>query len=262
MIKGARSKIQGKLRKFLKEENPTTWSDQKSMDYHLRQWSDQKQSTIKFVDFANSWIKPSKMVLDVGCGLGAPTYWMAKSFELTQFIGLDSDKKLIAEANLIKSKKEISNLDFQVADINRLSKIQSVDGVVSFQTLLCLPSIEEHLNVILQTINPGWVAILSLFYEGDISCKIDVLEHSRQRKSFYNVYSIPYVDRLAKQRGYKIAKVEKFNIDIDIQKPNNIDFMGTYTEKILSEAGPERMQVSGPLLMNWYFLLLEKEQFI
>jgi hypothetical protein len=77
------------------------------------------------------------------------------------------------------------------------------------------------------------------------------------RKSFYNVYSIPKLDRLSKEFGYVVSKVKKFSIDVDLPKPLDVDFMSTYTEKLVSAEKDSRIQISGPVLMNWYFVMIE-----
>ena len=49
--------------------------------------------------------------------------------------------------------------------------------------------------------------------------------------------------------GFNNIKYKPFEIDIDLAKP--VNRMGTYTEKL--ENG-HRIQISGPLLMPWYFV--------
>ena len=135
-----------------------------------------------------------------------------------------------------------------------------VDGVISLQTLSWLSQMRNPMTEIFQVIKPSWVGLTSLFYEGDISCRIEVFEHSRSRKSFYNVYSLKELNRLAVQHEYEIIKSNRFNIEIDIPKPTNIDLMGTFTEKVEGSSEYRRLQISGPLLMNWYFVLIKKVQ--
>jgi len=74
-------------------------------------------------------------------------------------------------------------------------------GVISLQTLSWLPEFEQPLRQIFEKIAPDWIAMSSLFYEGDISCKIEVEEHAAGNHFFYNVYSIPAVSRFAREFG-------------------------------------------------------------
>jgi hypothetical protein len=118
------------------------------------------------------------------------------------------------------------------------------------------------LQAIFHKIKPQWIAISSLFYEGDITCKVEVEEHRRNRKTFYNTYSLPEIRRFCKINGYTLKKAKPFAIKTDIVKPNDSNYMGTYTEKAINDNknGFKRLQISGPLLMNWYMLLIEKNK--
>lgn len=106
-------------------------------------------------------------------------------------------------------------------------------------------------------IRPDWILITSLFYNGPVDTKIQIKDYSRKmnnknyRKSHYNIYSIQKFENLFS--GYYIDKCVPFEIDIDLKK--NSDGMGTYTEKL--ESG-KRIQISGPLMMPWYTILLKK----
>ena len=135
-----------------------------------------------------------------------------------------------------------------------------VDGVISLQALSWLPEMKNPMTQIFEVIQPNWIGLTSLFYEGDISCRIEVFEHSRSRKTFYNVYSLKELNRLAGEHEYEIVKYDRFDIEIDIPKPRNIDLMATFTEKVEGSSDYQRLQISGPLLMNWYFVLIKRIQ--
>ena len=65
---------------------------------------------------------------------------------------------------------------------------------------------------------------------------------------------------MAGEFDYEIVKSSRFDIEIDIPKPNNRDVMGTFTEKVEGSLEYQRLQISGPLLMNWYFVLIKKSR--
>ena len=117
---------------------------------------------------------------------------------------------------------------------------------------------QTPMKQIFEVLKPNWIGLSSLFYEGDISCRIEVFEHSKPRKTFYNIYSIKKLSRLAFEYGYEVVKSDPFFIDIDIPKSKNIDIMGTYTVGVTGCLENKMMQVSGPLMLNWYFVLLKK----
>jgi len=55
--------------------------------------------------------------------------------------------------------------------------------------------------------------------------------------------------------GYGEFVYTPFEIDIDLAKPP--DGMGIYTETL---ANGRRLQISGPVLMNWYFIMAKRKE--
>ncbi len=247
--------------KHINEE--TSWVDPLSMEYHTKQWYEPKESTKAFSNFFSKELTNSKSVLDLGSGAGAATYYLASRNLKTNFIGLDQSTELVDFANEYSKNFDLKNLTFGSGNwFNLDEKWGQVDGVISLQTLSWLPEMRVPMIQIFDVIKPDWIGLSSLFYEGDISCRIEVFEHARRRKTFYNVYSLKELNRLADQHQYEIFKFDRFDINIDLPKPKNLDLMGTFTEKVEGNSDYQRLQISGPLLMNWYFVLIKKKQLI
>lgn len=234
--------------------------DEAAKAYHLAQWVNQKQSTSCFSDFVGDLCANSDQVVDLGCGAGAATFYLSQRHAGTRFLGLDYSMDLIALASQLARERQATNLAFAVDDWFKLVPRADIDGVVSLQTLSWLPGFEKPLDAIFERLKPRWIALTSLFYEGDISCAIEVNEHVRNRRSFYNVYSIPAIARHVAKQGYRITCRRPFVIDFDIERPVDRDVMATYTVLSRKDSGEteERLQISGPLLMNWHFLLIER----
>lgn len=225
--------------------------DDAARQYHLDQWSKEKDSTRAFSEFIAGKLNASKTVVDLGCGAGACTNYLAIKAPAVQFSGVDLSRELIEMAQDFGA--DTQNLIFSQGDWFSLQP-NFYDGAISLQTLSWLPEFEAPLEQIFTKIKPKWFAASSLFYEGDISARIEVNEHARgERKSFYNVYSLPAVARFCERFGYKLTKAEPFYIGIDLPKPTNLDAMGTYTR----QSNGERLQISGPLLMPWHMILIE-----
>jgi SAM-dependent methyltransferase len=244
-----------------KSQRKAEWTvvDDRSKAYHLEQWKSPKRSTMHFEEFAQQSLRACERVVDLGCGAGAATAYLASRHPKTSFIGVDLSPELIGMAQLLTPDNSKGNLEFRVDDWFNLGKYPPATGVVSLQSLSWLPEFEAPLDSIIKHFQPSWIGLSSLFYSGDISCTIDVLEHTRERRSFYNVYSLPAVGRFCESRGYRIARASPFVIDIDLMRPENPDLMATYTISNQGEPTlPERLQISGPLLMSWYFVSLER----
>ena len=237
----------------------TSWVDPISMKYHLGQWEKVKESTKHFSQFIQNKLDGGEY-LEIGCGAGAPSYFIAKQNPECNFIAADNDKELVnfAKRNLAQQNIKVKNLNFEIDDWFNLKVRENIDGVISMQTISWIEEYNTPMKEIFNKINPNWIAISGLFYEGDIDCKTEVTENKKKRSVFYNTYSIPSFDRYCKEYGYRLTQVKSFDIDIDIDKPKDSNIMGTYTQRVLDGEVAKNLQISGPLLLNWKFLLVEK----
>ena len=71
--------------------------------YHKIQFNKIYRSTELFLKFLEKYFTfKDKVIIDIGCGAGANTIFMAKKYKNSTIIGLDNDEKLIefAKKNL------------------------------------------------------------------------------------------------------------------------------------------------------------------
>lgn len=244
------------------KQNQTTWSDSESLNYHQAQLNQPKFSTIDFGSYFQEYFTKSKSVLDIACGAGGPTIYLSELYSEVRFTGLDSDTKLLKVARSHSDSRKCINASFIEGDWLNLDEqlLGKFDGVISLQTLSWMETLEAPLEQVFTKIRPEWLGISSLFYEGDISCQTKVYEHSRKRESYYNTYSLPELDRVSRKYGYELSDFKKFEIPIDLPKQSEYDRMGTYTLKTKDDKELKRLQFSGPLLMNWYNVLIKKTE--
>lgn len=215
--------------------------------YHTRQWANPNRSTIALAEFFGPELRASKRVVDLGCGAGAPTAYLARMFPAVQFTGLDFVSSLIDIAKGAAIEHGIGNIAFDVADWHNLPDLGQVDGVMSIQTLCCVNGWERALAGVFDRVRPAWIGLHSLFYDGDISLDIRVQEHARDRDFYFYVVAVPALTRMAERHGYRLARYEPFAIDIDLAR-GDPDAMGTFT---VPTAAGSRVQISGPMLMQW-----------
>jgi hypothetical protein len=118
------------------------------------------------------------------------------------------------------------------------------------------------LKNIFDRIKPEWIVLSGLFYKGDITVKSLITEYEKNsRQVCYNTYSIPEINRFCVTNGYHVKKALPFNIDIDLKKNDNINILGTHTEKILTTGKTiKRLQISGPILMNWHVIIIKRSK--
>ena len=132
-------------------------------------------------------------------------------------------------------------------------------GIVSFQTLSWLPEYYEAIRCMTE-LGADWIALSSLFYEGDIDYTIQLKDYTRASNEkvyteyYYNIYSLVKIRERFAELGYKKFKYKYFDIDIDLPRPEK-DGLGTYTKKL--EDG-SRIQISAGLMLPWYFIVAYK----
>jgi len=204
-------------------------------------------------------VEAPRVVVDVGCGMGANIHYWAQRYPESTFIGVDINQGLIDGGNTLLREAGLSNARLVQGDWFDLDLglDQPADVVVSLQTLSWLPSYEEALKALADLGSP-WLGISSLFHPGPVSCTIDVQEYeeglAEGRRSFYNVYSLPLVEQALSGFGFNRVESSAFEIDVDLPRPEH-GGLGTYTEK--TERGA-RLQFSGPLHMPWHFIAAER----
>jgi SAM-dependent methyltransferase len=237
------------------------WSNDNVLSYHTDQWRKPKQQTIEFSDFISGFVKRNSNIIDLGCGAGAPTYFIARNYTEANFLGIDKDPSLIRIANdKIDNTIDGMNIKYKVGDIENSYGYSDINGVISLQTLSWLEGYEKMVENVYLNLSPDWFAVTSLFYPGSISAKTNIIEHKDARNIHYNTYSIPEIERFSQNFGYILSDLKNFEINFDINPPKNLDRMGTFTNLVKDGESTKRLQISGPLLMNWYFLLFRKNR--
>ena len=224
--------------------------------YHDKQFQEIKRSTVKFYDWIESLnILSSEStihVADVGAGQGANVLYASKRYPEAKFTGIDINPDLIKKGN--RHIERQTNCRLLVGDLYNFDQkhIGAYEGIVSLQVLPFLPDYEIPIQKMIE-LSPTFIAMSALLYDGDVECNIKMHDFSEPhgRTFNYNTYSLLRIIECFYSYGYRNVNYSPFEIDIDIPKPKSTG-MGTYTENL--ENG-RRIQISGPLLMNWYFFV-------
>lgn len=217
--------------------------DSETLNYHQRQWEKPYYSTLAFAELIRGLIESGDTVLDIGCGGGAATSYLAREFTQAKFTGLDI---LSEPITLAQSRDSLAG--FRIGDA--MMQRDFYNGVIGVQFLHTLPSYSPTLFSIARNIKPDWMAFSTLLYDGEIECQTRVWEPKIKRASWYNVLSVPIMRNRMLKEGYKLTKYEPFYIPEALPEPEDKDMMKTYTA--------DGRQFSGPLHMPWGFIAFER----
>ena len=232
------------------------------LSYHKKQFEKVYRSTELFIEWLSSFLDKSagNKICDLACGGGANIAYMQQKYPKIVFEGIEINKELVSLGNKELDKRGNRAKIFEGDLYNLNSNFKGrYKGIISFQTLSWLPGYYESICCMTE-LNPDWIAISSLFYEGDIDYKIECRNYTRTSDTkqyencFYNIYSLVKIKELFNGLGYKKFDYRPFKIDIDIKKPEKAG-LGTYTERL--ENG-KRIQISGGLMLPWYFIVAYK----
>jgi len=233
----------------------------KNNKYFKKQIKKPLLSTIEFFKFLNKFgLLGKKCLIDAGCGNGANLTYLTKKYEFkNSLIGFDNAKDLIKVAK--NNNKKLKNIKFYVEDLNKIKNKNILSnkncGIISLQVLSFLNDYNKAI-LNLSKINPDYISVSSLFWESDLSFNINVIKkiHSNKKKIVnYNIYSLNEYEQFLKNLGYKYIKTKKFIPKRKIFTRDKKQ-LGTYT----IEHKNERIQISGPILMNWYFIIASKKK--
>ena len=226
--------------------------------YHKIQFKRIYRSTELFLKFLEkNFIFNNKIIIDIGCGAGANTIFMAKKYKKAIIIGLDNNKKLIAFAKKKLKNSNLKNCSFSVCDIKKLKNKKTklpkkIDLVVSFHVMSFLDFwYDEYLKNVLY-LKPESIACSSLFYDGLAELKIYAKDFSKNdfNGSYYNIFSLPKIKQYLKNKKYGEFKKEFMEIDIDLRRPKHLG-MGSYTVNLKNN---KKIIKSGPIsLPHGYF---------
>lgn len=86
----------------------------------------------RFADLAAPFVEDCAHIVDVGCGLGEITCELARRYPDTHFLGVDHSRAGIAGARRNAERLELSNVAFEVHDMERFDPGKSVDLVAMF----------------------------------------------------------------------------------------------------------------------------------
>jgi ubiquinone/menaquinone biosynthesis C-methylase UbiE len=242
------------------------WLDERHLAYHRRQFSEPYRSTVFLGELLRNEIGGNEFdgsVLDVACGAGAGMAHLSRLFPRASITGVDIADDIFPVGLQLMREQGIQNLPrFVRGDIYKLGEQltpASYDVVLSIQTLSWLPEYEPALAPLLSMAKPnGVIVISSLFTDALVDARIELKQFNdatfkeAREQIHYNVYCFERFVNECRKLGARSVQGVDFVVDCDLPKPSH-RHMGTYTEKL---SDGRRIQLSGPLLMPWKFVIV------
>lgn len=158
-------------------------------------WKDELD---KFIKYLNN----PKLIIDLGCGHGDETIYLAENLDSTKVIGIDFASEMISLANSKNSKAE-----FRVDDILTFNPEDDVNGIWARASLHHLS--DGELLQIFENIKsysaPG--AILCMINKVGVNDEIEVKEKYGQiLKRYFNYFSEEKVEKICDDFRLKVIE--------------------------------------------------------
>ena len=179
---------------------------------------------------------PGDVLLDVGCGTGSEAAFIANLHPEIRIHGVDLEKNFIDTASSRYASS--ANLSFGVCalqDVQRLEIWDSVRVLWLSQVLSCLPIWWDDALDYLIAPNLDSVVINTLAWPGEIESTVihHIPDHSARPSVNipYNVFSIDRMVAFMAERGFSVAAMDQFEIDVDLPLVDDTN-LGSYTERL------------------------------
>jgi hypothetical protein len=231
--------------------------------WHRRQYTEPKRAIVMLREFVartlagsappSEALSAATAILDAAAGAGANMKHLADLFAGAHWTGVDLAEELVEIGRKHLDPTRFTMLQGDLLSLERDLGPRRFDVCFSIMTLSWIEDYEAAVQQML-AVTREWLFILNLFSETDVDAFVQVTgrragPHSGF-KAHYNVYSLPRFREFCRTLGAREIVAEPFEIDIDLPRPDHRG-MGSWTERT---ADGRRLQLSGPLLMPWWFV--------
>ena len=226
----------------------------------------QYRSTVHFCRFVERHISEAPIsIVQVSAREGKDLAYIVREFPEASVVGMEASSERAAIARDYCESREIGPVSIVENDWRMLNDrfSKKFDGVMSLYDLSEVPSIEAGMER-LCSLAKEWIAASVLLWQGThdfiiLACPVPVEPGSNPDGAVgvhYNIYSLQTLSESFRRNGFGDFSAEPFEIDVDIQRPE-VPRLGTYTERTCDG---RRLQVSGPLLMPWWFVFARRSE--
>ena len=199
-------------------------------------------------------LRKIKSILDLGCGPGQ-VLCALKDFNFSgSYLGIDSDPKMINNANQFFAAKKYKNYTFKRCNIKNLKIEKKFDlilvwGVVSFfeNYVTFLDKIKKILN------KKGVISLFSGFTDNEFNVYVQYKYKNGRKQNGLNMHSSIEIINYFKKQNFKVTK-KKFIPKVDLKKKHN-----PLSSYILFDHNKKKVLANGlNVIRNFYFINAKK----
>lgn len=200
------------------------------------------------------------VIVDLACGTGSETAWLAKRHPELHFVGLDQEPRFVAAA--IERYGSTANVSYECGDLrhpppNVLS--MQPQRIWMSQTLSWLPWKSAFIEGLRAFEHVTGVLLSTLAWAGPFDSEVTHLVPrpgtAEVERLAYNVFSLQGLASDFRDIGFRNFHSVPFSMDVDLLPPSEPG-LGSYTVRI--ETG-ERLTFSGWQVLPWCFVYASME---
>jgi len=154
-------------------------------------------------------LTPSTKVLDVGCGIGGSSFYMAEKFG-AEVLGVDLSRNMlgIAQSKLNNKPQDIKDkVTFCLTDITKHDYAEnSFDVIYSRDALIHIPEKKKLIGLFYKWLAPGGKLLISDYCEGDHQLTEEFLKYKRQRG--YDLQTVQVYGKIVKDAGFSVVHAD------------------------------------------------------
>ncbi len=184
-----------------------------------------RQAQIDLIEELLMWSKvtSARNIVDVGCGIGGSTLYLADKFQATARGITLSPVQASRATERAKEAGKTAEVEFQVADaLNMPFEDNSFDLVWSLESGEHMPDKTLFLQECYRVLKPGGTAIVATWCHRPTNSLAGELtaDEKRHLEEIYRVYCLPYVislpeyEAIARKIGYQNIRTDDWSISV------------------------------------------------
>lgn len=167
--------------------------EEREAGYKKRDFIEAKYTFIeKMLDW--SGVKDPKTVIDVGCGIGGTSRFLAKHYPNAQVTGITLSPNQVKRGTELAKDRGITNVDFKVMNALAMEfPDDSFDLVWACESGEHMPDKKAYVNEMVRVLKPGGTLVIATWCQRDESVNNPLTETDKNRLQFlYDEWAHPY----------------------------------------------------------------------